>query len=1015
VSKWISEYIENLPEVGKALRDLTQKIHNYKDAANPKYCRGTSEHFLSAELDLFRPGWKHFMVFCILLGIAGIVYASSRISLNTRLWSDLALCVTVPVFVLGLSVVMIARSMSESGRFAVEYLNESCKIETFCCLTLMAVLIAFVGGFLSTIVWSQKIMTVGLCAASLGAAIDCLAMLAFVVLETIRCSVPSKSIGFVSKFAARRLCYGYLKEAYVKLFRAQNIDYLEKWCAGKDIHPPSQYYGHYIKSNLHSGDSKNDLEIKLDKKIFKPGVYKDFNLEGLEKLEKYLKENNAELYLSSPMYESEQGILGILSSENLSQNELLRDTISKMGMKIVRFREFTFVEQNEDFWDSQESKLDEAVERAVEREDTIQLRAYLDAVNEPLSVLRQIRNDHKVVRDAFGENIQRGYDFIRLYLRALNEISARQDREPRHHPKRMFKLTRTIRKSVWNETEKIFENMDYRTMELYTSLIHQMYKVCKDAEDIPNSLHGIRAQFGGFYEFAVSWLEDRTTKNPTDVDNMRLVLHNGLTKWLLIAIKEQDTDLIEQLCNAGREIVFGREGIKFTHREVVSQHFVLAGRLISMSKAGEVNATAVERMFFEKHSSAQSVEFDRIVEFYLDSNLPLDSLDSYMNIFYSPNKIRTDLFTGSSHSSGFGMTGIQEASCAFIFLSANALSSYGEIPDAKADISGRITLESIKFVEEIFKSSHLNHGFEQLKGWLKESEELDSEQEAKDIAEAEFDEQKVTEWKIKFWERFSRSIPVLCLCLKNGNYTIDNKALFEQRYLLPKIAIIDWKYPLSGADGDEYGKSLGNIMERDLLNKIVEKSDSESDVKGGLPEVIGEAVSWLEKEKCNGDNGIIVAMSKRPPDSELYNDKNYIPSWKEEVRSQGFHGFYKGYPIVWLREEKNKDEKEVKEKVVKPRCDKMVAVDFKNWKGMHVKEDVVSLKKFGDLEIKEWTEGEIKKAIDSGKLDAKDINKAKGNCPVDVSLFWMCSSEDMPRGKIFSVAQENQGQQVKEA
>ncbi|MBN2595104.1 MAG: hypothetical protein JXA81_16490 [Sedimentisphaerales bacterium] len=1002
MSKWISESIENQPEVGKALRDLSQKIHEYKDAANPKYCRGKNKKFLSAELDWFRPGWNLFTIVSIGFGLAGGAYSLVRPSVEARVWADLTLTVTVPVFVLGISLVTLARSMSESGRFAVEYLNESCKMAWFCCLTLVAVLIGLVGRFVCTIGWFPNVVTVAVCASSLGAAIDCLAMLAFVVRETVRCSDPSESIKAVSQYAARKLCYAYLKEAYLTLLTTQRREYLKEWCAGKNIHPPSQYYGYYFSSSLHSGEGVDDVEIKLNGRAPGENEYRDYDMEGLAALDKYLKENNANLYLSSTIYENKQGQLGILSSKNMRQNERLREDVSTMGREIVRLKKVAFVEENENFWDSQESKLDEAVERAIDREDTIQLRAYLDAVNEPLSVLRHIRNNHKVVRDAFGQYVQRGYDFIRLYLRALNEIMTRQESEPKHRVKRLFGLASTIRKSVWDETKKIFENMDYHTMELFTWLVLQMYKTIQDAKDEAKSLYDMRAQFGGFYEFAVGWLEDRTTKDSEDADKMRLVLHDGFTKWLLIAIKDKDTDLIEQLCNAGREIVFGRESINFTHREAVAQHFVLAGRLISMSKAGEVNATAVERLFFEQHSHSDSVDFDELVRFYLDNTLPLNSLDSYMNIFYSPNIIRSDLFTGSSHSSGFGMTGIQEVSWAFIFIAANALSSCGEKPDAKAGISGRITSENIKVVEEIFQNSHIHHGFEELKGWLKACEELDSEQEAKEIAEAEFDEQKVTEWKRKFWEGYIRAIPVLSFCLKNGNFKIDNNALFERRYILPKIAFFNWKYPLSGAEGDEFGIHMGQYMEQNFLSNVASKVDAESEVKGDLPEVIRKAVSWLEKEGANIDAGIIFAISKHPPDSELYREKNYIPSWKEDVPSKGFDGFYKGYPIVWLREE-NENNQKVTEQVDDPKVDKVLAVDFRNWTGIRVREELISKKKFGDLVVREWTKDEINNAIESGKLEKENINKAKRNCPVDVSLFWMFSSEDIPKGKIFSV------------
>ncbi len=40
-------------------------------------------------------------------------------------------------------------------------------------------------------------------------------------------------------------------------------------------------------------------------------------------------------------------------------------------------------------------------------------------------------------------------------------------------------------------------------------------------------------------------------------------------------------------------------------------------------------------------------------------------------------------------------------------------------------------------------------------------------------------------------------------------------------------------------------------------------------------------------------------------------------------------------------------------------------------------------------------------AIESGKLDTKDTDKAKGNCPVDVTFFWESVKDKLPRIKSF--------------
>lgn len=425
MGEWLSSCVKEQPEVREALSDLSDNIREYKDAAKPSAYRETGGGFWSPELTLFRPGWKLFTIISVVYGIGGVIFslfmpnfeASAWADLLSK-WTDLALRITVPVFVLGISLVALSRSISESGRFAGEYLNDSCRAPWFCCLTLIAVMCGVVCRFVTNLEWLPNVVTVGLIAASLGAAIDCLAMLAFVILETIRCSIPSESIKVVSRYAARKLTYGYVNDSYITLFHGQQKDYLEKWCAGKAIHPPSQYCVPYI----HSGHADNSVEIELDEGISGQNVYKDYDLKGLERLNKYLRKNNAELYLSSPFFESERKMLGILSCVKVKYNEQLQSVVKKKGGKAVRYRKCKYSEMDEDFWDSQESKLSEAIKRAVDKEDPIQIRAYLDAVNVPLSVLRQIRKKHKVVRDAYGKHIGKGYQFLNLYLRVLNKI-----------------------------------------------------------------------------------------------------------------------------------------------------------------------------------------------------------------------------------------------------------------------------------------------------------------------------------------------------------------------------------------------------------------------------------------------------------------------------------------------------------------------------------------------------------------------------------------------------------------
>ncbi|MDH4201806.1 MAG: hypothetical protein OEV87_02825 [Phycisphaerae bacterium] len=533
--KWLSSCVKEQPEVRNALSDSVKLILEYQDAANPSAYSEPGRRFLSTELTWFRPGW---VLFIIISAVTGILFSWLMPSYDKAgEWAILAVRITIPTFTIGLSLVALSRTISESGRFAGEYLNDACKTRLFCCLTLVAVLCGLVGRFLSTIEWVPNFLTVGICAISIGTSVNSLAMLAFVILETIRCSIPSELIKVVSRYAARKLTYGFVNDSYFKLFRCQYGVYLEKWCVGRNIHPPSQYYGHYFKSSLYSGNGDNDVKIELDGSEKGQDVYKDYDLKRLAKLDKYLKKKKAELYLSSPDYESEQKGLGVLSYTNTKQHEEIRSEVYRKGRKVIKWRKYKYLENDDDFWDSQVSKLDEAIKLAIEKKDPIQVKAYLDAVNVPLTVLRQVRKRHKVVRDAYGEYVRRAYQLLSLYLNALE-------------------MPYKVRESIWEEAKKILQEMDYHTMELYTWLVQRIYNFIEDNSE---DLHEMRGQFGGFYEFASGWLEKSDVKETEDINKMRLVLHKGLTEWILVAIEKNDEELVEQLCEAGKNIVFGEE------------------------------------------------------------------------------------------------------------------------------------------------------------------------------------------------------------------------------------------------------------------------------------------------------------------------------------------------------------------------------------------------------------------------------------------------------------------------
>ncbi len=693
----------------------------------------------------------------------------------------------------------------------------------------------------------------------------------------------------------------------------------------------------------------------------------------------------------------------MLSSPGVATSGRLRTAVESMGNQTIRLRKLAFVEESDEFWESQESALAEAIGRAVGRADPIQVRAYLDAINKPLKVLRLAR-DRKVVRDAYGECVRRGYDFLRLYVVALDEILAAQERDPHRRAKNTYVLGRVLLKSIWEETRDILRDVDYHTMELFTWLAPQMYRSIKDAGEKAGPLRDMRAEFGGFYEFADGWLERVEPKDTKAIESMRLVLHDGLTKWLLTAIAQKDGELTEQLCDAARVIVFGRKGtIAFEPVALVVRHFVLAGYLIGHAQADDIKVAAIARLFGERYSNEPRVRFDDLAAFYRANRFPHQTVDAYLRIFYRPRQTTTAMLTGSSYSAGFGMTGQHEMARAFIYLGACALAESMDEPQIiSEDMSFELKDDAIRIVEDAFGEAHLNRGIDRLRAWRDRCKEQSGEVDAKAIADATLDQSQVEKWRTEFWKAYSASSPVLSLCLRNGNYEIVSTARTGNlTRLLPKIAVIDWKYPISGAGGNDYGRELAAYTEGQLLATMITRARTASQVKGTLSDLVKRAAAWLKKAGCEGEKGMIVAMTKEDPDSDLFRENGYVPSWREDVQFRGFEGFYEGFPIVWYAEKEVGEEGNQERE--KPHRERVVAVDLRGWRGIAVRESLAAEGRFGELTIRTWTEEEIREALESKKLQLKEVNRAKGNCPVDISLHWELSSSPPPHARAFQL------------
>ena len=571
-------------------------------------------------------------------------------------------------------------------------------------------------------------------------------------------------------------------------------------------------------------------------------------------------------------------------------------------------------------------------------------------------------------------------------------------------------MARTLLLSVWEETRDVLKAVDYHTMELFTRLVSQMYRTIHDAGEKADPLREMCTQFGGFYTFAEDWLEDNTSASPVEIEKMRCVLHDGLTKWLLMVLeKPEERELVRQLCDAARGLVFPGDAITFDRGTLVAREFVLAGYLMHRPETRDVKAQVIERLFHKGHPDIAEVDLNTLVAFYLGNQFPVNALEPYLRIFYRPTRTTTDWLTGSSHSFGHGMIGQHEMTLAFIYLAASALGAGMDDPEViPEDMSFSLNEEAMRVVGDLFGDIGINHGIEQLKNWVASCKKSHEDLEAKKIADAALNKEKVEKFQEEFWESYRQLSPILSMCLRNENYVLNKTACSELRDRVFKINVIDWEYPVVGDGGNDHAMGLARYMEGNLLDKLTKRVRTAPRIAGGLSAMMTGAASWLSSRRCTSENALLVSRTKHGPASQLYRDKDFVWSSKEEAGSIGFDGFYRGFPVVWLRDEK--PQKEGSKEEGEPVREQVIAIDLHEWKGIAVRDTVITQREFGELTIRLWTEQEIEEAIASGKLKKEDVDKAKRTCPIDICLHWELVDAKPPSARAFeAVVDEPKG------
>ncbi len=1005
---WLSKAIEKDKQTRDALRELERLAKKCEDATKLT----DISRFFSTEMRWFRPSLLWYCLFVLGFGVVGVFRGLMFETFEGQEWLDLSLNVIIPVFVLAVTITSLARSFSESVKFADEYFNEVCRMELYCCLTLLTMLVTI----LSSVIANSKVISIVViecCAGiSLGATLSCITGIAFIIRETIRCAESSKAVQAATNYAARKLSYALVGKHYLTLWMTKYDEIIKDWCQHdlKAIRSPSQY----ICGVNFQDDNSIQKEIRLNFKIDIQDGAVDYNLRELKKLNDMLNENGSELFLYPHSFQKGRAILGTIQSPQKEKFEKFFKNVNQIAKKGCRFKRDRIHERNKRFWEEHFNKLESALKRAIRDNEIGQMYSYLDSLVWVIEAIEKARKD-EVVRRA-NDMLDKCWDLIDLYRKSLRQILL--DGKHLEHQDKASNFTNLLIESLRKQVEQILEKGDWATLKLITWLVPQMYMEYESCGIKTDSiLRESRALFGSFYAWTDSLFEEHCGKvAEEDQVRMRIVLHEGATKWLLMANKKKDSDLVKSLYSATGKIAFGRKQICFKHKDLACQHLLLLGKMISRHLKDEgVVSDDVKSLVPEPYERALKIDFEELTSFYLEHQVPIESHREYLRLFvnYVPG-IRSDPLTrmGSGQSWSMGLGGYEMA-LSFVYLGSFALRS-GEEPVARAIdfISGHFenAIKEMKVKNKTGGFTLFYKGFDNFEKWVRDCSNMHRQQEAERIAESQIEPEVCQSYDRGFQEGLKESVPFIDYCVKKGYVEESDAAARKINWHMPK----EWFLGRSPNDivreGTSHGKEIGHDANTQTVRLLIDYEEEEADVEKDVgmrliqnnearekaAKEVQKAVGWLKGTGCSTEQGMIILRGVGPDVLHLFNESEYKRAWKEKGMERGFEGYYYGYPVLYLWDVRGR-----------PLC---AAMDLRGWRGLNVRPELVNENQAGKvLEIRERRPEEIKKATEG---DTDEI-QAKGYCVVELELFWKMP-EEKPKQKVFPYALPPSESTVKE-
>jgi hypothetical protein len=976
---WLSKEIERQDDIKDALRDLAKMIKKYKDATLLDKDAGFGEKFFSVDLGrLFRPRWWLFVGLTLGLGILGAYCCRAVRTDVLKDWAMMNITIVVSIFVLGVSLSTLARNASESGRFAAEYLHDSCRIVLVESMSLLALMLSVVAVIFTNSLWLW--LRAGLVTASIGAMIWSVLSFAFVIIEVVRVTVPKYSTLTAAIYASRKLGHAVLKEAYFSVWMSKYNEMLDAFCEKrKAIKKPREYWSLPYKKKSGRNEEVKESRIELASNVdFRLG-YRDLNLSKLKKVDRILERESSVLYLIP--HGLEEGYLGKIIGEEGKCDKATKIIKQKIN-SICRFREDRFKEEKTDFWENHLGKIRAALKKTIKEYDIEAFKTFLKYSQEPIFLLNKPKRNRKEFKSPdLGWKKGR---VLRLHKDCLEEtLNIREEAETKGE------MLQVICDSIEKHVSEAIKTASVDTLRIITWLVPILYKTINMHLKDSDELWEYRGKIGSFYAFVNAYIENnKTDLSQEDVNNLCIVLHEGITKWLLVAIESKDDELVKSLCEASRKLVFPGGFIAFKSEELILRHLVLCGHMLQLTIQKKFADTeSVKKMLFEDHTPISNINFRELVGFYKENQFPGEKVRIYVrDMFYDWSVRKTNPLTSiGAGKAQFISDGHNELGYTFVYLALLALQTCREpepIPgnfilahlEDKADklceseIASGLEIYSTKRVCQVFKD------------WLQGCKDVRDKAEERRIADASLVPELMNEYKEGFWEEYGKRNTFLDFCIEHGYFSVDESAKTKLSDRAPKEIFID-KDLGTLALGKQEGEELGCFAEEDLLKKVTDTENDNKKTVGNIADLFSNFAEWFSQRGCTEKDGLLVVRSNKMLEILLGDDELYRPGWREGEGCR-FNGFYKDFPIIYIRE--------------KDKGAQCTAIDLRDWKGLCVRSELVREKKFGELEIRTWTDEEISAEIQKGKLKEDQRDQAKGNCPIKVTLFWKWDEEKKP-------------------